>query len=193
MSVRRAGSLATLALVACGGGEQKPAAPARPAAPVVAPVTPTVNMAPRATMGPNGCLHDGRWRPCSFVDRIERSGLVVTLKPDSAHYDFLGVPGLRYTAGRADVEAFFYDDTTRLARDLAAIDTTVGAPRGTTRDWPVRPTFVRSGNLLAILLTLNEHAIERLSLAIEGGAPQPNPDVDAVRPTAQPLPATRSP
>lgn len=188
-------SIVLLALSAACGSE-KHAAPAagESTAAVVAPVNPTIAAAPRATLDAKGCLHDGRWRPCALVDRLERSGLAVQLEPDSAHYDFLGVPGLKYlVGGKFPVEAFFYDDTTRLVRDVAALDTAAVAPRGTTHDWTVKPTFVQSGNLVVLLMTLNEHAIERLSLAVEGGAPQPDPDAAALRPTVQPLPPAKAP
>lgn len=193
----RAAALAAAALVAtgCGGGDGASRSAGASAAVAGAagtpPGVPEPAIAPgaRATMGPNGCLHDGRWRPCALADRLQRAGLVPTLEKDSARYEFLAVPGLRYTVGRGAIEAFFYDDTTRLARDVAALDTALVSPKGTTHAWDTKPTFVRSGNLIVLVMTLNEHLIERISLAVEGGAPQPEPDSTV----AQPLPPTRVP
>jgi len=177
---------AALALAAACGGERAPAAHPDSAAVAGGPGAPAG--APSGTTAPDGCPHDGRWRPCSLKDRLEKSGLVVAVKPDTVRYDFLAVPGIAYTVGRGEVQAFFYDDTTRLARDVAALDTVQVAPKGTFRHWDVHPTFVRSGNLVVILLTLSEQLMERGQLAIQAGAPQPEPP-----PTAQELPPARAP
>jgi hypothetical protein len=196
---RRAPALAAslgLFLGACGG-DSKPAAQADSIAAgaahatASAPSTGTVAAAPGtpATVGPNGCIHDGRWRPCGLVDRLERAGLVVRAEKDTIRYDFLAVPGLHYALGRGDVQAFFYDDTLRLARDLAGLDTTQVAPKGTVRHWDAHPTLVHSANLVLILLTGNDHLVERVQLAVEAGAPQPDPPA-----TAQPIaPVTSTP
>ena len=155
---------------ACGdGGRGKPSDDARAAAP------PPIQPAARATTDAKGCVHDGRWRPCALVDRLEKAGLVVKAQPDTVRYEFLAVPGLRYTVGRGEVQAFFYDDTTRLARDVAALDTVRVTPTGTFRHWDVHPTFVRAGNLVVILLTLSETLMERVQFAVQAGAPQPEP------------------
>ena len=181
----RARSLvAATVLAACGGGRPKQDTATAAAAPSVAAApAPSPGPAGATAAGPpvagtvdaKGCLHDGRWRACGFVDRLERSGLVVRPQPDTIRYDFLSVPGTAYALGRGDVQAFFYDDTTRLARDVAALDTVRVAPRGSSRHWDVPPTFVRSANLVAIVLSANEHLVERVQLALGAGAPQPEP------------------
>jgi hypothetical protein len=171
----RLGLVALCLLVGCGGGTKKSDEAAAAAPPAIQP-------AAHATTDAKGCVHDGRWRPCALVDRLEKAGLVVKAEPDTARYEFLSVPGLRYTVGRGEVLAFFYDDTTRLARDVAALDTVRVAPAGTLRHWDVHPTFVRSGNLVVILLTLSEQLMDRLQLAVQAGAPQPES-----APAAQPL------
>lgn len=190
-------AIAVAALAAaCGGGEasRTDSVVAMTAAPGSAPVASVadpnvgVQAAGRATMGPKGCLHDGRWRVCSLVDRLERSGLVIPApEADSARYEFLGVPGVRYKVRYGELQAFVYDDTARLARDVAALDTVHVSPKGTTRHWDAPVTFVRSGNLAVVLLTGNEHLVERVQLAVQAGPPQPNPDEPAVE-----LPAMRA-
>ena len=169
--------------VGCGGGQQSDA----PQAAAPPPIVPAAH----ATTDAKGCVHDGRWRPCGLVDRLEKAGLVVKPEADTTRYEFLGVPGRRYTVGRGEVQAFFYDDTTRLARDVAALDTVQVAPKGTYRHWDVHPTLIRSGNLVVILLTLSEQLVERVQLAVQAGAPQPDPAPAAPAP-AQTLPPARS-
>ena len=39
----------------------------------------------------------------------------------------------------------------------------------------MRPTFIRSGNMVAIFLSLNDRQIERVQLALGAGPPQPKP------------------
>jgi hypothetical protein len=73
------------------------------------------------------------------------------------------------------LEVFIYPDETSLARDVAKLDTVTVAPRGSTRRWETEPTltFVRSGNLAAVFLSDNALQVERLTLALTAGAPQP--------------------
>jgi hypothetical protein len=69
---------------------------------------------------------------------------------------------------------FVYPDEAALAKDIAAMDTLAASPRGKPGAWPMPPTFVRSANLAAVLLTDSPVQAERLTLAISAGAPQPN-------------------
>ncbi|MDQ3673616.1 MAG: hypothetical protein M3365_04495 [Gemmatimonadota bacterium] len=84
----------------------------------------------------------------------------------------LTVQPVVYTLGRARIETFIYPDEAALSRDLAGIDTVIVAPRGQKNDWPLPPRFVRSGNLIAVLLTRNEQQADRVTLALTAGAPQ---------------------
>lgn len=145
-----------------------------------APTTPAASAAPSGSLDAlegdsANCVHDGRWRQCSVADRLRRAGLVPHRQPEPARAPFLHTPGVRYTLGSAELQAFVYPDTAALARDLAALDTVLVAPRGQRYDWPAHPTFIHSGNLLGIYLGLNERAIERVQLALEAGPPQPEP------------------
>jgi hypothetical protein len=80
-----------------------------------------------------------------------------------------------YTLGRTRLEVFIYPSESAVSVDVAKIDTVFAAPRGTKSPWGlgVFPTFVRSGNLAAVLLTDNPTQAERLTLALTAGAPQP--------------------
>lgn len=176
--------VAVFALAAgCSGSTKKQPDPL----PAAAAPAPAIAAAPNATTDAKGCVHDGRWRACGLVDRLEKSGLVVKALPDTARYDFLSIPGVRYTLGRGEAQAFFYPDSAALAKDFGALDTVRVTPKGTTRHWDVPATLVRSGNLLVLVLTGNEHLVERVQLAVEAGAPQPEPPAGA-----QTLPAATS-
>jgi hypothetical protein len=70
------------------------------------------------------------------------------------------------------LEVFIYPDESALSADVSKIDTVTAAPRGAPNPWETTVTFVRSGNLAAILLTDNETQAERLTLALTAGAPQ---------------------
>jgi hypothetical protein len=79
-----------------------------------------------------------------------------------------------YALGRARLEVFIYPDEATLGRDVAKMDTVLAAPRGLTNDWEIPPRFMRSANLVAVLMTRNELQAERVTLAITAGAPQPD-------------------
>jgi hypothetical protein len=111
------------------------------------------------------------------AERLEQSGLAP--RPDTAArapVPFLSAPDTALRLGLGSVRAFVYADTARLARDVAALDTARVAPRGGDFRWPVQPTFVRSANLVAVVLVTNERQLERVQLALEAGPPQRNPD-----------------
>jgi len=177
---------AASALVIAGGlaacsGDSKAAGDSAAAAPN-GPPRPAGDAAAagRGALAPDtsACPHDGRWRACSVVERLDQSGLVprVDSAAPAPRVPFLAAPGRRIALGRGALLAFVYDDTARAARDVAALDTVRVAPRGESYSWDVPPTLVRSANLVAVLLMQNEHQIERVRLALEAGPPQRNPD-----------------
>ncbi|GJG86803.1 hypothetical protein tb265_19840 [Gemmatimonadetes bacterium T265] len=165
------GALAALYAGACGGRESAARAPDGTA-------SSTPGSAARLATRPGGptgqCPHDGRWRVCSLVDRLDKAGLVPHVDTTAApeRLAFLHAPGTVVHLGLGELHTFVYDDTAALARDVAALDTTRVAPRGQTYTWSTTPTLVRSANLLAVLLTPNERQIERIQLALEAGPPQ---------------------
>lgn len=75
--------------------------------------------------------------------------------------------------GRSRLEVFIYPDEASLSRDVAKLDTIAVAPRGLAVHWEATPTFLRSGNLAAVFLSDNGQQVERLTLALTAGAPQP--------------------
>ncbi len=114
---------------------------------------------------------------CSLVDRLDKAGLVprVDSTTPPERLPFFHAPGTVVHLGLGELHTFVYDDTAALARDVAAFDTARVAPRGGRYPWSSTPTFVRSANLAAVLLTPNERQIERIQLALEAGPPQPRP------------------
>lgn len=173
---RRAAALAVVLAVACGRGGDAPrtagAAPAAVAAPAGGVGGSAASAPAVAAPAKPPCLHDGRWRACALTDRLERAGLVPKAGTDTVRYDFLSVPGVRWRVGGAELHVFLYGDGAAADRDVAALDTARVSPRGTFRHWDTRPVLVRSGNLVAILLTLNDRLAERVQLALTAGAPQ---------------------
>lgn len=154
-------------VAACG---DKTPAPKRAEPVAVSPVA-----TPRAlSPGDSACPRDGLWKPCALVDRIVHAGLYFKVNGDTLRVPYLSVPGVRYQVGtKARMVVFYYADSAALRRDLAPLDTINVVQRGdTVGPWGGRPSAVRSGNLLAVLIDGSSTQIERVGLAITAGAPQ---------------------
>jgi hypothetical protein len=106
--------------------------------------------------------------------RLTQAGFVVNhaTEPSPRRAGFSVSPAA-YKLGRARLEVFLYPDSTAARRDVARLDTLTASPKGALNAWGMAPTFVRSGNLLAVFLTESPQQAERLSLALTAGAPQP--------------------
>jgi hypothetical protein len=160
-----------LSVAACGrDGSDRPDSSAS---------TPPASGAPAASgasgagAGPKSdCPATGTWAVCSVEKRLRDAGLVPAPAPDTVRHDFLAVPGRSYTLGRAELQVFLYPDSAAVARDVAALDTVRVAPRGAAGTWQVRPTFIRSANLVALLISTNERQVERVQLALTAGPPR---------------------
>jgi hypothetical protein len=84
------------------------------------------------------------------------------------------VDPVAYSIGKSSrLEVFVYPDEKSLAKDVAKLDTMRVAPTGDSVDWNGTPTLIRSANLAAVFVGDNPRQIERLSLAITAGPPQP--------------------
>jgi hypothetical protein len=106
--------------------------------------------------------------------RLIQSGFVlVPVKGTPTRRPGYSVLPAVYQLGESHLEVFLYPNATAAARDVAGLDTLTASPRGSPGDWGASPTFVRSVNLIAILLTGSPVKAERLSLALTAGAPQP--------------------
>lgn len=155
-----------LSLAGCGSDAQPDVPPdPAPAAVVMRPPSPPDSLCPR----------DGRWRECLLVDRIQTAGLAVKPSGDTLRQPFLSEPGIDYAVGsRTRLVVFYYDDSAAVERDLAPLDTVRLRPRGDTLSpWPSPPAVIRSANLLAALFTESPRQVERVTLIITAGPPQP--------------------
>lgn len=119
------------------------------------------------------CPHTGKWAPCSVERRLKQSGFVVKRLTDEARKrPGFSVTPIVFSLGASRLEVFLYSDSVAVARDVAAMDTGIVAPRGSKSPWE-NPIFIRSGNLAAVLTSQNPRQVERVILAITAGAPQP--------------------
>lgn len=145
--------------------------------------TASVQAAPPAVTSPrptsqtsqNDCPHTGRWAICHVERRLRQSGFVAKrLDEETPKRPGFSVKPLAYSLGRSRVEIFLYETAADLANDMAALDTVLAVPRGSTATpWESPPTLVRSGNLAAVLLASSPQQAERFMNAITAGAPQP--------------------
>ena len=143
------------AVTACAGRSDSPA---RDSVAVPTAIAPTAS----ASRDVGGCPHTGRWAICNLETRLRQAGFVAKrVSGDSAKSARFSVTPIVYTLGRARLEVYLYDDSTVLAREIAAMDT-IGPP-----------LVIRSGNLAAVYIGDNGQQAERLALAITAGAPQP--------------------
>jgi hypothetical protein len=120
------------------------------------------------------CPHTGLWAQCSVERRLRQAGFVVNHgEEESPRRAGFSIQPLVLTLGRSRVEAFIYEDEKAVARDVAGLDTVTVTPRGAAGSWESTPTFIRSGNLIAVILSQDARQSERIALALTAGAPQP--------------------
>jgi hypothetical protein len=157
--------------VACGRGEESGDA----AADVTPAVADTASPGPADTVAGapgDGCPDFGLWQPCNVERRLERAGLGVRRRDEPVRHDFLAVEGIVWETSRAEVQVFLYASEADRQRDLLQFDTVAVTPRGQRVMWKQPATLVTSGNLAAIILSLNERQSERIALALGAGLPR---------------------
>lgn len=159
--------VAVVTVVACSGDRASPKAEEPRAAEVV------VAESTLAAPPPAGerCPAYGLWRACSVEDRIARAGLAVKRRDEGVRHDFMRVEGLVWETSRAEVQVFLYASEAERKRDTDLLDTVTVAPRGRRIIWGRPATLVTSGNLAAIILSLNDRQAERIALALGAGLP----------------------
>jgi hypothetical protein len=119
----------------------------------------------------DACPAYGLWRACSVEDRISRAGLAVKRREKGVHHDFMRVEGLVWETSRAEVQVFLYASEEDRKKDTDQLDTVFVAPPGRRIVWRWPATLVTSGNLAAIILSLNGRQAERIALALGAGLP----------------------
>jgi hypothetical protein len=111
---------------------------------------------------------------CNVEQRLKQAGFVAKrVAGESPKRPGFSVTPVVYTLGRSRLEVFIYDDEMALGRDVARMDTVTVSPPGVATSWDGTPLFIRSANLVAVLIGDNPQQAERLMLALTAGAPQP--------------------
>jgi hypothetical protein len=155
--------LMTVIVSSCGSKKSSPPPPSAATSTTAAPSGP----APLPT-----CAGTGHWENCTVFDRLERAGLAPQ-RGDTIRFPFLTVAGQTWRVGKATLHVFRYRDSTARRVDFVALDSATVRPHGDTLPvWTGTPTLLVNDNLLAILLSENEHQIERVGLALTAGPPQ---------------------
>jgi hypothetical protein len=157
-----------LLLVSVGCGSEPPAKAESPKAASTAVAESTL-----ATMPPPGgaCPTFGLWQACSVEDRISRAGLAVNRREEGVHHDFMSVDGLVWETSRAEIQVFIYASEADRKRDSDMLDTVFVSPPGKRIHWRWPAQLVTSGNMAAIILSLNGRQAERIALALGAGLP----------------------
>ena len=163
----RAASLCSL-LVAFGCGSEPPAKVESPKAASTAVAESTL-----ATMPPPGgtCPTFGLWQACSVEDRISRAGLAVNRREEGVRHEFMSVEGLVWETSRAEIQVFLYASEADRKKDSDMLDTVFVSPPGKRIHWRWPAQLVTSGNMAAIILSLNGRQAERIALALGAGLP----------------------
>jgi hypothetical protein len=126
-----------------------------------------------ATMpAPGGtCPTFGLWQACSVEDRISRAGLAVNRRDEGVRHEFMSVEGLVWETSRAEIQVFLYASEADRKKDTDMLDTVFVSPPGKRIHWRWPAQLVTSGNLAAIILSLNGRQAERIALALGAGLP----------------------
>jgi chromate reductase, NAD(P)H dehydrogenase (quinone) len=124
-----------------------------------------------ATTGRAACPATGLWDLCTVRERLERAGLAPQPQDDSVFHDFMQSGGAVFTVGGSELQVFIYPDAKALARVITKVDTLNVSVPGQRGDWPLPPTFIRSANMAAILLSSNARQVERVQDALTAGPP----------------------
>jgi len=130
-------------------------------------------VSPSAPSAGPGCEHTGQWAECSLERRVKQSGFVVKRLDEKVTRPGFTPGPVVYLLGTSRLEAFFYRSEGALAKDLQGMDTVAVAPQGSAAAWPSTPILIRSSNLAAVFLGQNPRQVERVTLAITAGPPQP--------------------
>jgi hypothetical protein len=164
MRARAAAAVLTL-LVACGKDKADS-------------VRDSVTSTPAATTtGTNGvptdCPRTGHWTPCQLKKRLEQAGLAPRDTNGLADLPTLATKPAEMMLGNAGFAYYLFADSLARHQAAATLDTTRYIPQSTSLTMRNEATRIESDNLLAILLSRNEHQRERVSDAVTAGPPQP--------------------
>jgi len=81
------------------------------------------------------------------------------------------VEGLVWETSRAEIQVFLYASEADRKKDTDMLDTVFVSPPNKRIMWRWPATLVTSGNMAAIILSLNGRQAERIALALGAGLP----------------------
>ena len=117
------------------------------------------------------CPATGVWAPCNVFDRLDRAGLAPRHDSTTVTEAPLTPAGTQILVGNAKLELYVYPDVRSREREQGKLDKS----KYVSFDAPTmqsQPTLIYNSNLIAILLSRNDHLRERVSDAITAGPPQ---------------------
>ena len=174
-------AVALTSVVACGGRDDH----RRIAGDSLTPA-PAATQSVATPTGKGKCPANGQWSECAVFDRLDHAGLAPRRDSSGAVIELapLTQRGTRLLVGNAELDVFIYLDTARRAQDEAHLDRSKYIEATAEPTLRGEATVIRTGNLLAILRSRNDHQRERVSDALSAGPPQ--------APRAAVLPDTRA-
>jgi hypothetical protein len=128
----------------------------------------------QATARPRvACPATGNWSECAVFERLDRAGLAPRRDSAAVTEPPLTARGVLLRVGASRLELFFYPDAKTRAADEAKLDRAKYVDYAAPLTIRQEPTLIHSANLIAILLSPNDHLRERVADAITAGPPQP--------------------
>jgi hypothetical protein len=122
------------------------------------------------------CVIGKLWASCTVDDRLENAGLAPALLDSALTLPMFAPPLRRYRVGGAVLYVALYPDTASRATALAKFDPLIAQPYGQTPyNWGGAVTLIQGSNLAAVLVSPNEHLIERVTDALTAGLPTLSP------------------
>jgi hypothetical protein len=139
--------------------------------------TPHVPAQLGAAPGSPACPPTGLWAECSVLYRLERGGLGV--KIDSTETaDAKTLAGAQQTfvlkiGANARLDVFLYPDSAARIAAASTLDRKQFVNATAQQTMNRERTLIENANLVGLLTSLNSKMRERVSDALEAGAPQP--------------------
>ncbi|HET7564904.1 MAG TPA: hypothetical protein VFJ96_07910, partial [Gemmatimonadaceae bacterium] len=166
--IARASLVAGLALaVACTSHENGESSARTPS--VSTPATPGLPHPPSdsaraAIVAESIATARDQWNAAEIAKRLTEAGLVVTDKKKTVHYPGLQQPGELLDVSGNEMQIYVYDDEDARRRDSKNLDTTNAGTAALGA--PLRPHFIITNNLVALLFTQRGALAERVDNAL---------------------------
>ncbi|HEX6966387.1 MAG TPA: hypothetical protein VF166_11345 [Gemmatimonadaceae bacterium] len=105
-----------------------------------------------------------QWNAAEIAKRLTEAGLVVSNEKKTVHYPGLQHPGELLDVSGNELQIYVYDDQASRRRDTKDLDTTSAGAAGL--GVPLRPHFIITNNLVALLFTQRGELAERVENAL---------------------------